>query len=121
MPYDAFISYCSEDKKKTIDQTVKIERPADGASLVGPLLLSWTTQDLPSENLSFEVSFAPEGAELGLTDVTPEIMPGIELEKMGFAVRKTDRALVQELNQRLAATAPGRDGVLSKSIPNWNQ
>ncbi len=61
------------------------------------------------------------GAELGLTDVTPEIMPGIELEKMGFAVRKTDRTLVQELNQRLAATAPTRDGVLSKSIPNWNQ
>jgi ABC-type amino acid transport substrate-binding protein len=61
------------------------------------------------------------GAELGLTDITPAIMPGIELEKMGFAVRKTDRALLQELNQQLAATAPTRDGVLSKSIPNWSQ
>jgi ABC-type amino acid transport substrate-binding protein len=61
------------------------------------------------------------GAELALTDITPEIMPGIELEKMGFAVRKTDRALLQELNRQLAATAPGRDGVLSKSIPGWNQ
>src|SRR3954447_24876817 len=38
------------------------------------------------------------GAELALTDVTPEIFPGVELEKMGFAVRKTDRALLQELN-----------------------
>jgi ABC-type amino acid transport substrate-binding protein len=61
------------------------------------------------------------GSELALTDITAEIMPGIELEKMGFAVRKTDRALLQELNQQLAATAPGRDGVLSKSIPGWNQ
>ncbi|HEY2140111.1 MAG TPA: transporter substrate-binding domain-containing protein, partial [Chthoniobacterales bacterium] len=61
------------------------------------------------------------GAELALTDITPEIMPGVELEKMGFAVRKTDRALLQELNQQLAATAPGRDGVLSKSIPGWNR
>ena len=43
----------------------------------------------------------------------------IEFEKMGFAVRKTDRALLQELNQQLAATASGRDGVLSKSIPGW--
>jgi ABC-type amino acid transport substrate-binding protein len=59
------------------------------------------------------------GAELGLTDVTPKIMPGIDLEKMGFAVRKTDRALLQELNQQLAATAAERGGVLSKSIPGW--
>jgi ABC-type amino acid transport substrate-binding protein len=61
------------------------------------------------------------GAELALTDVTPEIVPGVELEKMGFAVRKTDRALLQELNQQLKATEPGRDGVLSKSIPGWSQ
>jgi ABC-type amino acid transport substrate-binding protein len=60
------------------------------------------------------------GAELALTDITAEIVPGIEFEKMGFAVRKTDRALLQELNKQLAATAPGRDGVLSKSIPGWN-
>lgn len=59
------------------------------------------------------------GADLALTDITPEIVPGVELEKMGFAVRKTDRALLQELNQQLAATASGRDGVLSKSIPGW--
>jgi ABC-type amino acid transport substrate-binding protein len=59
------------------------------------------------------------GAELALTDITSEIMPGIELEKMGFAVRKTDRALLQELNQQLKATASARDGVLSKSIPGW--
>lgn len=59
------------------------------------------------------------GAEVALTDITPEIMPGIELEKMGFAVRKTDRALLQELDQQLAATASARDGVLSKSIPGW--
>jgi ABC-type amino acid transport substrate-binding protein len=61
------------------------------------------------------------GAEFALTDVTPEIMPGLELEKMGFAVRKTDRALLQELNQQLAATASDRGGVLSKSIPGWNK
>jgi ABC-type amino acid transport substrate-binding protein len=59
------------------------------------------------------------GAELALTDITAEIVPGIEFEKMGFAVRKTDRALLQELNQQLAATAAGRDGVLSKLIPGW--
>jgi ABC-type amino acid transport substrate-binding protein len=61
------------------------------------------------------------GAELALTDITPEIVPGVELEKMGFAVRKTDRALLQELNKQLAAGASGRDGVLSKSIPGWNE
>ena len=59
------------------------------------------------------------GAELALTDITPEIVPGVELEKMGFAVRKTDRALLQELNEQLKATASARDGVLSKSIPGW--
>ena len=61
------------------------------------------------------------GADLALTDITSEIIPGIEIEKMGFAVRKTDRALLQELNQHLAATATGRDGVLSKSIPGWDK
>jgi ABC-type amino acid transport substrate-binding protein len=61
------------------------------------------------------------GAELALTDVTSEILPGTEQEKMGFAVRKSDRALLQELNQQLATTASSRDGVLSKSIPGWNQ
>jgi ABC-type amino acid transport substrate-binding protein len=61
------------------------------------------------------------GAELALTDITPEMVPGVELEKMGFAVRKTDRALLQELNQQLKATASDRDGVLAKSIPGWNQ
>lgn len=60
------------------------------------------------------------GEEVALTDITPEIVPGVELEKMGFAVRKTDRALSQELNQHLAPTASMRDGVLSKSIPGWN-
>lgn len=59
------------------------------------------------------------GAELALTDITPEIIPGVELEKMGFAVRKSDRALLQELNKQLKATASARDGVLSKSIPGW--
>ncbi len=59
------------------------------------------------------------GAELELTNITPELVPGVELEKMGFAVRKTDRALLQELNQQLGATASARDGVLSKSIPGW--
>lgn len=61
------------------------------------------------------------GAELALTDITPEIVPGIEFEKMGFAVRKTDRALLQELNQQLAATASGREGALSKLIPGWDK
>lgn len=60
------------------------------------------------------------GVDLALTDITPEIVPGVEFEKMGFAVRKTDRALLQELNRQLAATASGRDGVLSKSIPGWD-
>lgn len=60
------------------------------------------------------------GAELALTEITEEIVPGIELEKMGFAVRKSDRALLQELDAQLKATAPTRDGVLSKSIPGWN-
>lgn len=61
------------------------------------------------------------GADLALTDITPELVPGVELEKMGFAVRKTDRALLQELNAQLKTTAPARDGVLSKSIPGWNK
>jgi ABC-type amino acid transport substrate-binding protein len=61
------------------------------------------------------------GADLALTDITPEMVPGIELEKMGFAVRKTDRALLQELDKQLAATEATRDGVLSKSIPGWNK
>jgi ABC-type amino acid transport substrate-binding protein len=60
------------------------------------------------------------GAELALTDVTADIVPGIELEKMGFAVRKSDRALLQELDAQLRATAATRDGVLSKSIPGWS-
>jgi ABC-type amino acid transport substrate-binding protein len=60
------------------------------------------------------------GAELAMTDITAEIVPGIELEKMGFAVRKSDRALLQELNTQLTATAGARDGVLSKSIPGWD-
>src|SRR3954471_10476789 len=33
-------------------QTVKIEQPTDGASIVGPILLSWSTKDLPQENSS---------------------------------------------------------------------
>jgi hypothetical protein len=60
------------------------------------------------------------GADLALTDITAEIVPGIELEKMGFAVRKSDRALLQELDAQLTATAAAQDGVLSKSIPSWN-
>lgn len=60
------------------------------------------------------------GEELALTEITAEIVPGIELEKMGFAVRKSDRTLLQELDAQLKATAPTRDGVLSKSIPGWN-
>ncbi|MEY2563305.1 MAG: hypothetical protein QOH88_1498 [Verrucomicrobiota bacterium] len=59
------------------------------------------------------------GEDLALTDIGADIIPGIELEKMGFAVRKSDRALLQELNTQLTATAPGRDGVLSKMIPGW--
>jgi ABC-type amino acid transport substrate-binding protein len=61
------------------------------------------------------------GADLALTDITPEIVPEIELEKMGFAVRKTDRTLLQELDKQLTATEVARDGVLSKSIPGWNK
>jgi ABC-type amino acid transport substrate-binding protein len=80
----------------------------DGALMDKPYALQKTTELRQSI-----------GAELALTDITPEIVPGIELEKMGFAVRKTDRALLQELNKQLAATASGRDGVLSKSIPGW--
>ena len=87
-----------------------VEERIDGALLDKPYALQKTAELKQSI-----------GAELTLTDITPEIVPGVELEKMGFAVRKTDRALLQELNQQLAATAPGRDGVLSKSIPGWNQ
>lgn len=61
------------------------------------------------------------GSELELIDITPEIVPGVELEKMGFAVRKTDRALLQELDKQLTATEATRDGVLSKSISGWNK
>jgi ABC-type amino acid transport substrate-binding protein len=82
----------------------------DGALLDKPYALQKTTELKQSI-----------GAELALTDITPEIVAGVELEKMGFAVRKTDRALLQELNQQLKATASARDGVLSKSIPGWNQ
>ena len=61
------------------------------------------------------------GADLALIEITPEIVAGVEMEKMGFAVRKTDRALLQELNKQLTETASGRDGVLSKSIPGWDK
>jgi ABC-type amino acid transport substrate-binding protein len=61
------------------------------------------------------------GADLALTDITAEIVPGIELEKMGFAVRKSDRALLQEIDAQLKATSATRDGVLSKSIPGWSK
>lgn len=80
----------------------------DGALLDKPYALQKTAQLKQSI-----------GAELAITEITPDILPGVELEKMGFAVRKTDRALLQELNQQLAATASARDGVLSKSIPGW--
>lgn len=60
------------------------------------------------------------GEDLALTEITAEIVPGIEVEKMGFAVRKSDRALLQELDTQLTATAATRDGVLSKSIPGWS-
>lgn len=57
---------------------------------------------------------------MALTDITAQIVPGIELEKMGFAVRKSVRALLQELAAQLKATPETGDGVLSKSIPGWN-
>jgi ABC-type amino acid transport substrate-binding protein len=60
------------------------------------------------------------GEEVALIDITPEIVPGVELEKIGFAVRKTDRALLQELDKQLAAT-PAREEILSKSIPGWSK
>ena len=80
----------------------------DGALIDKPYALQKTTELKQSI-----------GEELALIDITPEVVPGIELEKMGFAVRKSDRALLLELNQQLATTAPARDGVLSKSIPGW--
>lgn len=85
-----------------------VEERIDGALLDKPYALQKTAELKQSI-----------GSDLALTDITSEIMPGVELEKMGFAVRKTDRALLQELNQQLAATASARDGVLSKSIPGW--
>lgn len=57
-------------------------------------------------------------AELVGTDV---IFPGVELEKIGFALRKSDTSLLQEINAQLSATEGSRDGVLSKAIPGWNQ
>lgn len=62
-----------------------------------------------------------QGVELQQTDITPEVLPGIELEKMGFALRKSDRVLLQELNAQLAATASQRDGALSSLIPGWSR
>jgi ABC-type amino acid transport substrate-binding protein len=61
------------------------------------------------------------GQDLALTDITAKIVPGIELEKMGFAVRKSDRAFLQELNARLTGAGAARDGILSKSIPGWSR
>ena len=147
MPYDAFISYCSEDKKiadavcgtleankircwiaprdvgagRTWSSAI-VEAIADSAVMV--VIFSQHSNGSPQVMREIERAVNKGiaiGAELALTDITPEIVPGVELEKMGFAVRKTDRALLQESNQQLAATAPGRDGVLSKSIPGWNQ
>ncbi|PYJ07458.1 MAG: hypothetical protein DMF06_15615, partial [Verrucomicrobia bacterium] len=46
-------------RPKVSGPTVQLERPAPDSSLVGPLLLSWTTKDLAPENLSFEVSLTP--------------------------------------------------------------
>jgi len=61
------------------------------------------------------------GQDLTLTDITAKIVPGIQLEKMGFAVRKSDRAFLQELNLQLTGPDIPGDGVLSKLIPGWSQ
>jgi ABC-type amino acid transport substrate-binding protein len=60
-------------------------------------------------------------AELVGTDITPAISPGVEFEKIGFALRKGDSSLLQEINAQLSATEGSRDGVLSKAIPGWNE
>src|ERR1043166_1597318 len=65
-----------------------VQERIDGALLDKPYALQKTTELKQSI-----------GAELALTDITPEIVPGMELEKMGFAVRKSDRTLLQELNK----------------------
>src|SRR6202030_1795191 len=48
-------------RPKTNGPTVQMERPPPDSSVVGPLLLSWTTKDLASENVSFEVLLTPAG------------------------------------------------------------
>lgn len=60
------------------------------------------------------------GAELAMTDIVPSIVPGIELEKIGFAVRKSDRALLDELNMQLRAAEATRRALLDKTLPGWS-
>lgn len=69
--------------------------------------------------LASAISIVPEREKnYGLLFTGPTLL--FPQTMMGFAVRKPDRVLLQELNQQLAATVSGRDGVLSKSIPGWN-
>ena len=49
------------DIPKTSGPMVHLERPSPDSSVVGPLLLSWTTEDLAQENLLFEVSLTEGG------------------------------------------------------------
>jgi ABC-type amino acid transport substrate-binding protein len=49
-----------------------------------------------------------QGMEWTAVDVTDAQVPGLEPERIGFALRKTDRALLQEINTRLPATAEGQ-------------
>ena len=59
------------------------------------------------------------GADLVAVDVTNAMLPGIETEKVGFALRKSDHALLAEINEQLAGDDTARRALLAKLIPGW--
>ena len=175
MPYDAFISYCSEDKKvaDAVCGTLEASKircwiaPRDvlpgrtwssaivdaiGDSAVMVVIFSRHSNGSPQVMREIEravnkgVSIIPFRVE----DVVPSkaleyfisschwldaMNPPLEqhigalaesilaLQRRGPAApgRESDRALLQELDTQLAATAATRDGVLSKSISGWSK
>jgi|GEM_PF-1207082 len=48
------------------------------------------------------------------TDALPPLVPGVEPEKIGFALRATDRRLLEELNTQLEALEPEKPALIRR-------
>jgi ABC-type amino acid transport substrate-binding protein len=63
---------------------------------------------------------AENGVVLTPWDVSAVNQPGATMEKVGFAVRKSDQLLLREINAQLATMKDARRGLLKKYVPDWN-